>query len=198
MTEMDMVRERRIKWWREARFGMFIHWGLYSIPAGVWKDKVYPTGYSEWIMFSEKIPVREYELLAGKFNPAKFDARGWVDTAKKAGMKYIVLTTKHHDGFSMFKSKLSPYNIVDATPFKRDVTKELADACREAGIRFGCYYSTDRHSNKVFLYFNSYHDSCSDYYADFGMENTIPLDPDPLVPRTIRSGNYSADVYRKG
>lgn len=139
-----MTREERIQWWREARFGMFIHWGLYALPAGVWKDKVYPTGYSEWIMFSEKIPVKEYELLAGKFNPAKFAAGAWVEIAKKAGMKYIVLTTKHHDGFSMFKSRLTPYNVVDATPFGRDVTRELADACREAGIRFGCYYSTDR------------------------------------------------------
>ena len=139
-----MTREERIEWWREARFGMFIHWGLYSIPAGVWKDKVHATGYSEWIMFAEKIPVKEYELLAGKFNPVKFDPRAWVDIAKKAGMGYIVLTTKHHDGFSMFKSRLTPYNVADATPFKRDVTRELADACRDAGIRFGCYYSTDR------------------------------------------------------
>jgi len=142
--DSEPAREQRIKWWREARFGMFIHWGLYSIPAGVWKDSVNATGYSEWIMFGEKIPAKEYELLAGRFNPVKFDAKAWVATAKKAGMKYMVLTTKHHEGFSMFKSRLTAYNIVDATPFKRDVTRELADACREAGIRFGCYYSVDR------------------------------------------------------
>jgi len=134
----------RIGWWREARFGMFIHWGLYSIPAGVWKDKAHETGYSEWIMFGEKIPVKEYELLAGRFNPSKFDAKAWVAIAKEAGMKYMVLTTKHHEGFSMFKSRLTPYNIVDGTPFKRDVTKELAEACRDSGLRFGCYYSIDR------------------------------------------------------
>jgi len=138
------AREARIKWFRDAKFGMFIHWGLYSIPGGTWKDKVHKSGYSEWMMFSEKIPVKEYEQLAGKFNPVKFDATAWVAVARKAGMKYMVLTTKHHEGFSMFKSKLTPYNIVDATPFKRDATGELVDACRKAGLRFGCYYSVDR------------------------------------------------------
>ena len=142
--DAEASRRERIKWWREARFGMFIHWGLYSIPAGVWKNKIHATGYSEWIMFDEKIPAKEYELLAGRFNPVKFDAKAWVAIAKKAGMKYMVLTAKHHDGFSMFKSRLTGYNIVDATPLKRDVARELADACRKAGIRFGCYYSVDR------------------------------------------------------
>jgi alpha-L-fucosidase len=142
--EAGLTREQRNAWWREARFGMFIHWGLYAIPAGVWKNNVHAEGYSEWIMFAEKIPVKEYELLAERFNPVKFDAKAWVAIAKKAGMKYIVLTTKHHDGFSMFKSGLTSYNVVDATPFKRDVTRELSDACREASIRFGCYYSIDR------------------------------------------------------
>jgi alpha-L-fucosidase len=144
VPEAGLTREQRIQWWREARFGMFIHWGLYSIPAGVWRDKVHATGYSEWIMFGEKIPVKEYELLAKRFKPSQFDAKAWVAIAKQAGMKYMVLTTKHHEGFSMFKSQLTPYNIVDATPFKRDVTKELSDACRNSGMRFGCYYSIDR------------------------------------------------------
>jgi len=144
LPEVELARQQRIQWWREARFGMFIHWGLYSIPAGVWKDKVHAEGYSEWIMFGEKIRAKEYELLAGRFNPVKFDAKAWAAIAKKAGMKYVVLTTKHHDGFSMFKSRLTPYNIVDATPFKRDVTRELSDACRDSSIRFGCYYSIDR------------------------------------------------------
>ena len=138
------TREERIKWWREGRFGMLVCWGLYAIPAGVWKDKVHSTGYSEWIMFDEKIPAKEYEQLAGKFNPVKFDAKVWTAIAKQAGMKYLVFTTKTHDGFSMFKSALTPFNIVDATPFKRDVTRELADACRDSGLRFGCYYSIDR------------------------------------------------------
>jgi alpha-L-fucosidase len=95
-------------------------------------------------MFDEKIPAKEYALLAGRFNPMKFDAKAWAAVAKKAGMRYMVLTTKHHDGFSMFRSRLTPYNIVDGTPFKRDVTRELSDACRDSGLRFGCYYSIDR------------------------------------------------------
>jgi len=144
VAEPGLSREQRIAWWREARFGMFIHWGLYAIPGGVWKDKVHDSGYSEWLMFGERIPAKEYAQLAGKFNPVKFDANAWTSLAKKAGMKYMVLTTKHHDGFSMFKSALTPYNVVDATPFKRDVTRELVDACHASGMRFGCYYSIDR------------------------------------------------------
>ncbi|MCF7676206.1 MAG: alpha-L-fucosidase [Akkermansiaceae bacterium] len=142
--EGEMTREERIGWWREARFGMFIHWGLYAIPGGVWKDTVRATGYSEWVMYAEKIPAQEYALLAKSFKPTRFDAKAWASIAKKAGMKYMVLTTKHHDGFSMFKSRLTPYNVVDATPFKRDVTGELVAACRDSGLRFGCYYSIDR------------------------------------------------------
>jgi alpha-L-fucosidase len=140
----EITREQRIEWWREARFGMFIHWGLYSIPGGTWKGKVRDSGYSEWIMFDEKIPAMEYQQLAAKFNPAKFDGKEWTAIAKNAGMRYMVMTAKHHDGFSMFDSEHTPYNIADATPFKRDVTRELSDACRDAGVRFGCYYSVDR------------------------------------------------------
>lgn len=140
----ETAREQRIEWWREARFGMFIHWGLYAIPAGVWKDKVHASGYSEWLMYSEKIPAKEYAQLANQFNPVNFDAKAWTSIAQKAGMKYMVLTTKHHDGFSMFKSSLTTYNVVDATPFKRDVTRELSEACHGSGMRFGCYYSVDR------------------------------------------------------
>lgn len=143
-AETEAARQERIQWWREARFGMFIHWGLYAIPGGTWKDHVQKRGYSEWIMFGRKIPAKEYESLAGQFNPVKFDAKAWADITRKAGMKYMVLTTKHHDGFSMFQSDLTPYDVVDATPFKRDVTRELVDACRDAGLRFGCYYSVDR------------------------------------------------------
>ena len=135
--------EERIKWWRDAHFGMFIHWGLYSIPAGEWKGEK-GGGYSEWLMHKNKIPVKEYEQLTKQFNPVKFNANEWVRLAKRAGMKYIVTTAKHHDGFAMYHSKISPYNIVDATPFKRDQIKELAEACRKEGIKFGCYYSIDR------------------------------------------------------
>ncbi len=143
-AETESTREQRIEWWRDARFGMFIHWGLYAIPAGSWKDKSYETGYSEWIMFEEKIPVAEYSQLAASFNPVDFNAAVWARIAKNAGMKYVVLTAKHHDGFSMFDSNHTDYDVVAATPFKRDVTRELADAFRAEGLRFGCYYSVDR------------------------------------------------------
>jgi len=138
--EAPLSQDERMQWWREARFGMFIHWGLYAEPAGEWKGERIP-GISEWIMARAKIPVKEYEKLAENFNPKKYDAQAWVKLAKQAGMKYIVITSKHHDGFAMFHSKASKYNIVDATPFDRDPLKELADACKEHGIRLGFYYS---------------------------------------------------------
>ncbi|HME98624.1 MAG TPA: alpha-L-fucosidase, partial [Terriglobia bacterium] len=127
-------------WFRDAKYGLFIHWGLYAIPAGEWKGRR-SLGLGEWIMNRSQIPVREYEPLAAQFNPVKFDADAWVQLAQDAGMKYIVITSKHHDGFAMFKSKVSNYNVVDATPFKRDVLKELADACARRGMRLGFYYS---------------------------------------------------------
>ncbi|WP_163400050.1 alpha-L-fucosidase [Flavobacterium fluviatile] len=132
--------EERMKWWEEARFGMFIHWGIYSVPAGFYKGEA-QTNSAEWIMNKGKIPIAEYEKFAAEFNPTKFNAKEFVALAKQAGMKYMVITAKHHDGFSMFDSKASDYNIVDATPFKRDVLKELAKACQEQGIKFGFYYS---------------------------------------------------------
>jgi len=138
-------RTTRTQWWREAKFGMFIHWGLYAIPAGEWKaDNVSGHRYSEWIMHQLKIPVKDYELLAQQFNPLKFDATAWVKIAKSAGMKYLVITAKHHDGFSMFDSKVTNYDIVDATPFGKDPLKELAIACQKEGIKLGIYYSVDR------------------------------------------------------
>ncbi len=138
--EATLKHDKKMEWWRDARFGMFIHWGLYSVPAGEWKGERIP-GISEWIMAHAKIPVKEYEQLAKQFDPEKFNAEEWVKLAKSAGMKYIVITSKHHDGFAMFKSEASKYNIVDATPFGRDPLKELAEACRKEGIRLGFYYS---------------------------------------------------------
>jgi alpha-L-fucosidase len=138
--EATMKQDQKMEWWRDARFGMFIHWGLYAEPAGEWKGERIP-GISEWIMARAKIPVKEYEKLANDFNPQKYDAEEWVKLAKFAGMKYIVITSKHHDGFAMFHSKASKYNIYDATPFKSDPLKELADACKKYGIRLGFYYS---------------------------------------------------------
>jgi alpha-L-fucosidase len=134
------AQDAKMKWFREAKFGLFIHWGLYAIPAGEWKGQPV-AGIGEWIMNRAKIPVKEYEQLAPQFNPVKFNAEEWVKLAEDAGMKYIVITSKHHDGFAMYGSKASPYNIVDATPFKRDPLKELAAACARHKIRFGFYYS---------------------------------------------------------
>jgi len=136
----DPAKEKRLEWFRDAKYGLFIHWGLYAIPAGEWQGKR-SLGLGEWIMNRSTIPVRDYERLSAQFNPVKYNADEWVKLAKEAGMKYIVITSKHHDGFAMFKSKASAYNIVDATPFKRDVLKELADACARQGMRLGFYYS---------------------------------------------------------
>jgi len=138
--ETTKKQDEKMEWWREARFGMFIHWGLYAVPAGEWEGKEVP-GISEWIMLRANIPVAAYEKLAAQFNPVKFNAEDWVLLAKNAGMKYIVITSKHHDGFAMFHSKAHPYNIYNATPFKRDPLKELSDACKKHGIRLGFYYS---------------------------------------------------------
>jgi alpha-L-fucosidase len=125
---------------KEAKFGLFIHWGLYAIPAGYWKGERSP-GIGEWVMHRMKIPVTEYEQLTKQFNPVKFDADAWAQLAADAGMKYVVITSKHHDGFALFKSAVSSYNMVDATPFKRDIIKELSAACARRGLRFGVYYS---------------------------------------------------------
>ena len=138
-----VVDHPALTWWREARFGMFIHWGLYALPAGIWKGEPVD-GIGEWIMLRKRIPRAEYEVLAKQFNPVRFDARAWVQLAVDAGMRYLVITSKHHDGFALFHSPCCPYNIVDATPFGRDPLAELADACREAGLKLGFYYSQDQ------------------------------------------------------
>jgi alpha-L-fucosidase len=134
------IVQDRLAWWKEDRFGMFMHWGLYAIYAGEWNGQTVP-GIGEWIMKKGKIPVREYEQLAKRFNPAKFDAEEWVRIAKAAGQRYIVITAKHHDGFAMWHSKASKFNVYDATPFHRDPLAELVQACRRNGLRIGFYYS---------------------------------------------------------
>ncbi len=139
-SESPAAKEARLAWFKEAKFGLFIHWGLYSIPAGFWKGERSP-GIGEWIMNRMKIPVTDYEKLASGFNPWKFDADAWAQMAADAGMKYVVITSKHHDGFALFKSEVSKYNVYDATPFHRDVIKELSAACARHGLRFGVYYS---------------------------------------------------------
>ncbi|HOK08279.1 MAG TPA: alpha-L-fucosidase [Candidatus Hydrogenedens sp.] len=135
--ESKEQKDQRMKWWREARFGLFIHWGLYAIPAGKWGDK---THYGEWIRHEAQIPLPEYEKLLTQFNPVKFNAKEWVKMAKNAGMKYIVITSKHHDGFCLFDSKVTDWDVM-STPFKRDILKELSDACKEEGIKMCFYYS---------------------------------------------------------
>src|ERR1017187_7504705 len=129
-----------ITWWNNGRFGMFIHWGLYSEAAGVWDGKKI-AGIGEWIMNSAHIPHPLYEKLAAKFDPVAFNAAEWVKIAHDAGMKYIVITTKHHDGFCMFATRATSYNIVDGTPWSKDPMALLSEACRQQGVRFCTYYS---------------------------------------------------------
>jgi alpha-L-fucosidase len=141
-TDQVMESEQPMEWFKEAKFGLFIHWGPYSMLEGEWNGRNVEVGKNaEWVMKFLKIPVKEYRELAKGMNPVKFDAREWVRLAKETGMKYLVITAKHHDGFAMFKSEVTPYNIVDWTPFKRDPLKELAQACAAEGIVFGVYYS---------------------------------------------------------
>lgn len=135
--ETKAQKDARMKWWREARFGMFIHWGLYAIPAGKWKDR---TNHAEWIRETAHIPVAEYEPFIEQFNPVKFDAVDWVRMAEEAGMKYLVITSKHHDGFNLFDSPNSDWDVM-STPFKRDILKELSEACKPTSVRFCTYHS---------------------------------------------------------
>lgn len=131
---------KRTKWWREAKFGMFIHWGIYAVPADATDLQGRKTN-AEWYMSNKQMQVKEYEKFAAQFNPVQFNAREWVRMAKEAGMKYIVITSKHHDGFCMFDTNLTDYNLLKATSFKRDPMKELAEECRRQGIKFCFYYS---------------------------------------------------------
>jgi alpha-L-fucosidase len=129
--------DARMAWWREARFGLFIHWGLYAIPAGEWKEE---TKHAEWIRTTARIPLQVYDQFVGQFNPVKFNAEEWVRLAKEAGMKYIVITSKHHDGFCLFDSQYTDFDVM-STPFGRDILKELSEACRGAGLKMCWYHS---------------------------------------------------------
>lgn len=145
-TEMHRSKADALEAFNEAKFGMFIHWGLYAIPGGVWKGErmeqggVGPT-VAEWIMRRKSIPRAEYATLAAQFNPLRFNADEWAAIAADAGMRYMVITSKHHDGFALYDSKVSGFDVIDATPFKRDVIRELNDACARHKVRFGVYYS---------------------------------------------------------
>jgi alpha-L-fucosidase len=140
LTGQQLPKEERMEWWREARFGMFIHWGVYAIPAGTWDGRQIG-GIGEWIMNRAKIPVADYQRMAKDFNPVKYDPDAWVRMAKDAGMKYIVITSKHHDGFALFDSKASNWDVVDATVYGKDLLMPLAEACKKYGIKLGFYYS---------------------------------------------------------
>jgi alpha-L-fucosidase len=135
-----LTDDQRMEWWREARFGMFIHWGLYAVPAGTYKGQRVD-GIGEWIMNRAQIPVDEYEKFAPAFNPIGFDAEKWVALAKNAGMKYIVITSKHHDGFCLWDSQVTDWDIMDASPFKRDILAELAKACKKHKVKLCFYHS---------------------------------------------------------
>ncbi len=140
LTETKEEKDSRMQWWRDATFGMFIHWGVYSVPAGEYKGKEVK-GIGEWIMETAKIPIPEYEEYARQFDPQKFNAKEWVRIAKEAGVKYIVITSKHHDGFGLWDSKVTKYDIMDISPYKRDILRELTAACKEAGIHMCFYHS---------------------------------------------------------
>lgn len=143
--EMNSSKKETIQKFNHDKFGMFIHWGLYSIPGGVWNGKTMEEMgrpyVAEWVQYVAKIPREEYARLAPRFNPTGFDAESIVKLAKAAGMRYLVITSKHHDGFAMYDSPCSKFDIMDATPFKRDVVRELYDACNKYDIDFGLYYS---------------------------------------------------------
>ena len=132
--------DQRMNWFREARFGMFIHWGVYAIPAGIHKGKKVK-GIGEWIQLRGQIPIAEYEKYAQQFNPTQYDAMEWAKAMKMAGMKYVVITSKHHDGFALWDSEVSNYDIIDFAPYGKDILKSLANACKAQGIKFGLYHS---------------------------------------------------------
>ena len=132
--------DERMEWWRNAKFGMFVHWGAYSIIGGERGEQI-AGGGAEWAMDKLDYTIEDYEKFPRMFNPELFNADDWVKMAKDAGMKYIVITSKHHDGFALWDSKVSDYDIMDTAPFKRDIIKELAEASRKQGIKFGVYHS---------------------------------------------------------
>jgi len=140
-SQRALTKDERMAWWRDAKFGMFIHWGVYAQFAGVYKGHEQLRGGAEWIMNRSKIPVAEYQEMARSFNPVKYNPDAWVRMAKDAGMKYLIITAKHHDGFALFNSKASKWDITDATPYGKDLLKPLAEACKKHGIKLGFYYS---------------------------------------------------------
>jgi len=138
--KMHASKQAALERFNEAKFGMFVHWGAYARPAGIWKGQKIG-GLGEWIFYHTQIPRAEYKQMCAQFDPVRFDADAWVQLAKAAGMRYIVAMPKHHDGFAMYDSKVSEYDIIDVTPFGRDPMMELYQACQRHGVRFAIYYS---------------------------------------------------------
>jgi alpha-L-fucosidase len=163
LHEAQADKDKRMEWWREARFGMFIHWGLYAVPAGEWKGQ---TNHAEWIRESAQIPLEEYDKFVGQFNPVKFNADDWVRMAKEAGMKYIVITSKHHDGFGLFNSKQTTFDVM-STPFRRDILKELSKACEKQQMNFCFYHSIMDWHHPDYLPRRSWEKTRSTEGADF-------------------------------
>jgi alpha-L-fucosidase len=138
LGESPAQRNARMQWWREAKFGLFIHWGVYAVPAGQYGEK---TSYGEWIMQSARIPAAEYRAYAQRFNPVKYNPDFWTEVARDAGMKYLVITAKHHDGFALYPSAVTTWDVADATPYGRDLLQPLVTAARDKGLKVGFYYS---------------------------------------------------------
>ncbi len=140
-AQKELSKDEKMKWWREARFGMFIHFGTYAQWGGLYHGHKQARGGAEWIMNRAKIPVQEYRDTAKNFNPIHYDADFWVRMAKEAGMKYLIITSKHHDGFALFNTGASQWNALQASKYGKDLIKPLAEACKKYGIKLGLYYS---------------------------------------------------------
>jgi len=173
--------EKRLdQWYRDAKYGAFIHWGVYSMLEGQYRDgRGKEHRYSEWIRFAAKIPNDEYHALAKTFNPVEFDADEWVTIFKEAGIRYVVITSKHHDGFCLFKSGVNDFNIVNGTPFGRDVIKELTEACHKQGLKMGVYYSHAQDWDEPDAPFLNPRTKLSDLHPD------LPADFNPDMDRYL-------------
>ena len=189
-----------VQQWQDRKFGMFIHWGLYSIPAGVWKGERITRGYSEQIQSHAPIPKEEYEKLAAQFNPEKWDPEAVVKLARQAGMKFIVLTAKHHDGFNLFATRQTNYNVVDATPYAQDVVKQLSEACARNGLKFGVYYSTiDWHYPDATGWTEDNNKDIPEKHADFNVRQLRELMTNygPLSEIWFDMGNPTLEQSRR-
>jgi alpha-L-fucosidase len=185
LQQTEDSEERLDQWFRDAKFGVFIHFGLYSPLAGQYQDgRGAERKYAEWIQFAAGIEKNEYARLADTFNPADFDAETWVDVFEKAGARYVVLTAKHHDGFSLYKSGVSDFNIVDGTPFGRDIVRELAHACHRRGLKFGVYFSQAKD------WYDPNSLSTTEELDAWGLHSYLPMDFSPSKKKYLDETAY--------